>query len=59
MVSFWTNVQSNLSSSLEFLVFMNFAKRDYAFVNFAESDDAFVNSAESDDKVDEKLFCCL
>jgi hypothetical protein len=47
------------SSSLEFLVFMNFAKRDYAFVNSAESHDAFVNFEESDDEVDKKLFCCL
>jgi hypothetical protein len=53
----FTNVDT--SSSLEFLVFINFAKGNDGFINFAESDDAFVNFAESDDEVDEKLFCCL
>ena len=42
-----TNVDT--SSSLEFLVFINFAK----------GNDGFINFAESDDEVDKKLFCCL
>jgi hypothetical protein len=42
----FTNVDT--SSSLEFLVFIDFAKSD-----------GFIRFAKSDDEVDKKPFCCL